>query len=717
MRRFGIEPASAVDQAQRDQKTGVDEPFQPLPSPTGSPPYHLTLSSVTSKLSSSQRTLHVIGDHGGVKDPNPQAEVAKAMIADLQAQSTPAELCYSVGDVVYFNGAKAEYPPQFYEAYAHYNLPIFAIPGNHDCDPEEDGEASLQAFMRYFCDPTPQLLAEVAEYNRDTMDQPNAFWTLEDDLFTIVGLYSNVPSGGVIHPDQQEWLTSELRAAPSGRALILALHHPPYCADETTEILTPDGWRRHDEIAPGSVVMTLDHETGQSEWQPCSAVNRFAVADEPMVSIEGNWHSSLTTLEHRWPVLHRRTRGKQNEARECRLEREWKTSETLRSTDYIVTAAECADLPTEATFDDDFVEAVAWFYTEGHVARRYVSAQATITQSQSANPEKVARIRDALTRLHGPATTERTSTGKAALAEPMWREHHEVRGRDDEKVSFWLNTAASAKLLEVAPDKVVSLDFVRALTREQLDLFIDVSLAADGTLNPQSGSGTMCQNRTERLAAFELACILSGRTPHSYEDSTVRRLKDGSFAKSRQLVSVIKGRLLHIASQRASGRLTNPTRTRYTGIVWCPTTSNGSWLARRNGCVFYTGNSSDAHHGGSEQMGKVLDQAFAAAERYPDLVLTGHVHDYQRFTRTIAGRQLPYIVCGAGGYHNLHAMAKGAAPGLQVTPDCVLEQFDATQWGFLRLTITTSQIQGEYVGVDKEGNVTPKVDTFSISVG
>jgi len=354
MRRFGIEPATATEQAQRDQRTGAKEPFEPLPTPTGAPPYHLALSSVTPNLSPTQRTFHVVGDHGGVKDPNPQAEVVKALIADVGAQSVPVEFCYSVGDVVYFNGAKVEYPPQFFEAYAHYNLPILAIPGNHDGDPEEDGEASLQAFVRYFCDTKPELLPEVAEYNRDTMDQPNVFWTLEDELVSIVGLYSNVPSGGVIHPDQQEWLVQELQGAPAGRALIVALHHPPY--------------------------------------------------------------------------------------------------------------------------------------------------------------------------------------------------------------------------------------------------------------------------------------------------------------------------------------------------------------------------SSDAFHGGSEQMGQVLDEAFAAAGRHPDLVLSGHVHNYQRFSRTLADRKLPYVVCGASGYHNLHAMAHEAVPGLQVKPDCVLEQFDAKQWGFLRLTVTPSQIDGEYIGVDKTGKVTPGVDTFSIPI-
>jgi hypothetical protein len=48
-RRFGIEPASAIAQAQRDQTTGASEPFQPLPKPTGAPPYRLALPTVAAR--------------------------------------------------------------------------------------------------------------------------------------------------------------------------------------------------------------------------------------------------------------------------------------------------------------------------------------------------------------------------------------------------------------------------------------------------------------------------------------------------------------------------------------------------------------------------------------------------------------------------------------------------------------------------------------------
>src|SRR5579862_2221811 len=229
MRRFGIVPGLAHEQLQRDQGTGAAEPFQPLPAATGAPPYRLALSKVLPDVvGNASRTVHVIGDSGGIKDPNPQLAVAKAMVADA---ANGVQFAYHLGDVDYFNGAEQEYGPQFYEAYADYPLPIFAIPGNHDGDPEGDGEPSLAAFMTHFCSPTPVLSTKWAEFNRDTMDQPNCYWTLEDDLMTVIGLYSNVPSGGVIEQDQREWLVGELKAAPVGKALIVALHHPPYSCD------------------------------------------------------------------------------------------------------------------------------------------------------------------------------------------------------------------------------------------------------------------------------------------------------------------------------------------------------------------------------------------------------------------------------------------------------------------------------------------------------
>ena len=60
----------------------------------------------------------------------------------------------------------------------------------------------------------------------------------------------------------------------------------------------------------------------------------------------------------------------------------------------------------------------------------------------------------------------------------------------------------------------------------------------------------------------------------------------------------------------------------------------------------------DSVHGGTPDILNAIDQAVAASGRTPDAVLSGHVHNYQRFSRAVGTRKIPYVVAGAGGYAN-----------------------------------------------------------------
>jgi 2',3'-cyclic-nucleotide 2'-phosphodiesterase (5'-nucleotidase family) len=57
----------------------------------------------------------------------------------------------------------------------------------------------------------------------------------------------------------------------------------------------------------------------------------------------------------------------------------------------------------------------------------------------------------------------------------------------------------------------------------------------------------------------------------------------------------------------------------------------------------------DDTHGGSACLTSDLDEALEQSGLVPDAVLSGHAHLYERWQRTIGGRQVPYLIAG-GGY-------------------------------------------------------------------
>ena len=348
-----------------------------------------------------------------------------------------------------------------------------------------------------------------------------------------------------------------------------------WCVDDRTEILTADrGWITETDLHVGDVVLTLNHETGLSQWQPVLDVYRADVTDEPMVLFEGRNHCSLTTLNHRWPVIRERQKDGQRYQ-----ERRFEVTENLRIADRIPTAAPCVDLPDAAKYSDAFVELVGWFWTEGSVSSS--GKAVSIAQSHTVNPERVARIRAALTSLFGPA-----SDALRGMNRPAWRESWQANWSSygGPVTIFHLNIAASEGLLSVAPGRVVTPSFVLALTRAQLELFVDVSGMGDGQ-HYRRGASDMWQKNPAQLDAYELALILLGRMiarAPSHDDGW--RIGVWKQTDIRPVKAAIE------QERTGSGGLTR-TEIAYTGRVWCPVTENGTWFARREGRTFYTGNS------------------------------------------------------------------------------------------------------------------------------
>ncbi|MDQ6805204.1 MAG: hypothetical protein M3065_09610, partial [Actinomycetota bacterium] len=128
--------------------------------------------------------------------------------------------------------------------------------------------------------------------------------------------------------------------------------------------------------------------------------------------------------------------------------------------------------------------------------------------------------------------------------------------------------------------------------------------------------------------------------------------------------------------------------------------------------------STDEIHGSNLALADLLDRAFARAGRAADVVLSGHVHSYQRFSRRYCDRVIPYVVAGTGGVNNLQEIAPGV-PDLPASfeglPGVTLEAYQDACWGYLTVTCGPGGAEVTYSTVT--GEVTTAFDSFSVSPG
>lgn len=141
-------------------------------------------------------------------------------------------------------------------------------------------------------------------------------------------------------------------------------------------------------------------------------------------------------------------------------------------------------------------------------------------------------------------------------------------------------------------------------------------------------------------------------------------------------------------------------------------------------------------HVGNTPMLREIDTICQTEGVYPHAVISGHAHNYQRFTRRIsfqgASYSVPFIVVGDSGHNVLPLVwSRGGvrpptpAPGSRVdhldlnpavrSNGLTIDQFDEQHYGYLRVTVDTRKLTIDFHPV---GNVSPpaKADTVIVDI-
>lgn len=344
-----------------------------------------------------------------------------------------------------------------------------------------------------------------------------------------------------------------------------------FCVDTQTEILTRRGWLNFDEVRPGDETLGLLPD-GSAAWTAVEKVNVLPCESRKLLLTHGRTFSALTTSDHRWFVQQRKQQGHRGPKY---LQWEWRTSVDLTVDSRVPLAP--SGVATSRTTDvaEALVRLVAWYWTEG-TDREH--GRVHVTQSTTVNPDRVEMITAALTELYGP---ERTSP--APTDAPAWS-----RYTHNDQAVFGLNRAAAAPLRALAPDMVVDTRWLASLPLPLLRLFIEVSLKGDGSVRERHGrsEAALSQANKNRADSFQAALAMAGMPSSMHEWTSLYRYRDEVRHVPMWRVQ-IHGGGKHFAKplRQATVEWIESDQT-----MWCPTTGLGSWLARRDGHVFYTGN-------------------------------------------------------------------------------------------------------------------------------
>jgi len=373
------------------------------------------------------------------------------------------------------------------------------------------------------------------------------------------GLIANNPA--VIRRAQQGFQGArgeefgDLMGAPDGEGFF-------WCADDATEALTSDGWKRHDEIRDGDLILSLNPDTDEMSWG-AAKINRFDF-DGELNRWAGDCLDALTTDDHRWlvedwrisspaPKTGRRHAG--TAGRRFRTTREVTKNHRL-----VLGGGKPRQFAVVPTHSDEMVELIGWTVTEGYYTKRPGKNDTSVRvyQDERANPEKVHRLRILAKHFRslGATVTEHTT-----------REAYKM---------FFFGKGIGSEIRRLAPDKQLTTDFVISLTESQARLLLDTIVDGDGTTD-KNGHRSIVQKHQGRLDSFQILAAMLGI-----------RSRQG-WVNPRNGVSTLSLYTLRhgsISSKRV-------TRERYTGTVWCPTVATGVWLSRRNGVTQWTGNSNE----------------------------------------------------------------------------------------------------------------------------
>jgi len=331
---------------------------------------------------------------------------------------------------------------------------------------------------------------------------------------------------------------------------------PPYytnCVSEDTECLTINGWKRYEELKINELILTLNTNTKKLEYQKILYLNTQRVENVDIYNIKTKKQNQILTPNHK--ILYDGNRkGKYQFATPLNVPHR-----------LIIPQAAIYEPLEKIRVSDDFVRLIGWIITEGHFEKGNKGIR--ITQAEWANKKKFDEINALLKRI-----------------KYQFKIFGDKRGRS----IFRIAAEDGRKIRKFIKKKNIPRLFLKRLPQKQLNILLETMMKGDGSISKHSSYfSTGDKNLADE---FQELCIKTKKRGiiSNYKD------KCGSY-------HIVPARIHHTEITKKAIK-----KIKYTGIVWCPTVENGTWIARREGKPFITGNSTQLPVGQTDDIFEAL---------------------------------------------------------------------------------------------------------------
>lgn len=311
------------------------------------------------------------------------------------------------------------------------------------------------------------------------------------------------------------------------------------CITGDHEILTPEGWLAIEDYIDGISIAVWDKQTQQIHFEIPEGINRdFVTAEEPLVEFSGSAFSQLTTLDHKFPYT-----VDSSEKLSVKMAKDLPNSARIPYTGFYTGGS------TEV--DSAYIQLIAALQADGTIGYTTQKNETTV-RWHFKKQRKIIRLETLLNAVNFQYTKMLAADGSTFFT---------VKGYFEP----FMKTAGS---------------WLLQFSQNNLKTWVEEHLHWDGfvTESYQHSRAEITSTSEEFAEWYQTICHLTG---HGSKISVMQRDRT-----RKPLYTVSKNNRKFFNLSAGSKRYITHEGTK----VYCPKTSTGFFLVRRNGHISVTGN-------------------------------------------------------------------------------------------------------------------------------